>query len=68
MANRRDQIEKLRRLAESPNPHEAQLAREEADRLAKGLPDLVAAPLQDPAYPYQLPGMIRIPTPIGDDR
>lgn len=61
----RDKIDKLRRLAQSPNPHEAALAREEADRLAKQLPDQVARPVLDPAYPHQLPGAIRVPSPLG---
>lgn len=35
MASRRDRIEKLRRLAESPNEHEAASARAEVARLLK---------------------------------
>ena len=63
--NRRDKVDKLRRLAESPNEHEAARAREAADRLSKGLPDLVVTSGPDPAFPHQLPGAIRIPSPIG---
>ena len=66
--NRQDRIDKLRRLAESPNPHEATLAREEAARLSALEPVPVSTGGPDPAYPHQLPGAFREPTPLGDRR
>lgn len=49
MSRRRDRIEKLRRLAGSPNPHEAARAREAVARLLERAPDLVA---EDPVFVY----------------
>lgn len=88
MSRRRAKIEKLRRLSESPNPHEAARAREAAARLSEGQPDLVAEGPSfvylghfdgipryrqvmrgpDPAYPHQLPGTFRIPSPLAEGR
>ena len=64
--DRRDRIAKLRRLAQSPNPHEAALARAEAARLQAeepAAPPATGGP--DAAYPHQLPGAFRVPTAIG---
>lgn len=66
--SRRDRIDKLRRLAQSPNPHEASLARDEAARLAALEPTPVSTGGPDPAFPHQLPGAFRIPSPIGAGR
>lgn len=67
--SRRDRIDKLRRLSQSPNPHEAALAREEAARLSALEPPAppVTAGGRDPAYPDQLPGCFRV-RPLGAGR
>lgn len=61
---RRDRIEKLQALAGSPNPHEAEAARAEAARLLalEPIPERPEGP--DPAYPCQLPGAFRAPSPL----
>jgi len=68
MSRRRDRIEKLLRLAESDNLHEAALAREEAARLVRDQSEPVAALRNSAAYPHQLPGAIRIPRSLGANR
>lgn len=64
-SRRRDRIDKLRRLATSPNPHEAASAAEEVARLLALEPAPVRPGGRDLAYPHQLPAAIRIPTPLG---
>lgn len=67
MGRNRDRLEKLRRLAQSPNIHEATRAQEAAERLAAELPP--APPVRrGAAFPHQLPGAFRIPTPLGRSR
>lgn len=62
--NARDKIEKLRRLAESPNPHEAARARQLAAELEQRLPAAPAGPGDAAAYPHQLPAAIRVPSSL----
>ena len=64
MSDRRAKLAKLQRLASSSNEHEAALARALAADLGKNMPAEVPRPARDPAFPDQLPGARRVPTPL----
>ena len=69
MSRRRDKIAKLRRLAESPNPHEAARAREAVARLSEGQavepeaeqPELVFLGVSDGVRRYAQPAAAQAP-------